>query len=192
MKRALTIGQLIANAYPADTRLLFQKYGINDVQPTGKTILDAYLVHGNQFLAELTAIAGQSIGRYSSIDGPLALETDKVLASGANSAAKAAAMATEQSKVSWSDKVFSIFSDAGKTLTTVSGAWESISNIFSGNKSVDTGSGDANVALQAEMYRLQSEAQKEAAANSTKTYLLIGAGILVVILGAIMYSKTKK
>lgn len=184
MKRALTIGQLIANAYPADTRLLFQKYGIS-VEPTGKTILDAYLVHGTPFLAELVQIASKSVSKFSSIDGVLKLETDKVLAVGA--AATAKANAESASSGSWIDKVFNTFTKAGETLSVASGAWETISGIFSGNKAVDTG----NATLQTEIYKLQLEAQKEAEASRTKTYLLIGAGVLVAIIAFIMYQKRK-
>lgn len=183
--RALKIGQLIANAYPADTRLLFQKYGIT-VQPTGKTILDAYLVFGNEFLIDLAQIASKSMNSFSSVIDT-GLEIDKLTAY-ANDKLGAA---TTTTSASWIDKLFGTFNKAGETLSTASSAWDKISAIFSGNKSVDVGTGDANTALQLEMYKLQQEAAKEAASNQTKTYLLIGAALLVVVLGFFMYQKSK-
>lgn len=192
VNRSLIIGQLIANAHPVDVRLLFQRYGIT-APPTGKTILDAYLVHGAPFLTELAAIADQNKSRFSAMAQAEPLETNKLIlyADGKAAQGTAAQTADTAAKVSWTDKLFSVFDTAGQTLTTVSGAWDKISNIFTGNKTVATGSADANAALQAEMYRLQNEAANEAAANSTKTYLLIGGGILVLVLIGFMYFKNK-
>ena len=188
--RALKIGQLIANAHPADVRLLFQQYGIT-VEPTGKTILDAYLVYGDQFLTKLLNIANKSISRFSNTTGKYDLETAKLTASANANYAKGSAASAADTKATWSDKVFAVFSGAGTTLTTVAGAWNDISTIFNGGKVVNTGSGSADAALQAEMYRLQLEAEKEAGGNQTKTFLLIGAGILVAVLVVIMYLKNK-
>ena len=191
--RALKIGQLIANAHPADVRLLFQSYGIT-VAPTGKTILDAYLVYGDEFLKKLLSIAGQSVSQFSNTTG-YELETDKLVASANANIAKgnaAIATGTTEPKANWFDKAISIFSTAGTTLTTVSTAWSDISSIFNGGKTVYTGNGSSNAALQSELIKLQSEADKEAAANQTKTYLLVGAGILVVVLAVFMYLKSQK
>lgn len=182
-KRALLLGQLIANAYPADTRLLFQQYGIT-VQPTGKTILDAYLVYGDRFLADLANIARKSISSFSNTTGPVSLETEKLQAYAAGKTAKGTAELAAQP--SWIDKFFTTFTKAGETLSVTANAWDKITGIFSGNKSVETG--DAQ--LQLEMFKLQEEARKEAESNQTKTYLLVGAGILVIVLGFIMYNKS--
>lgn len=181
-KRALILGQLIANAYPADTRLLFQRYGIS-VQPTGKTILDAYLVHGDRFLAELYRIAMQGMKSVSSVDG---LEVDKLNAYAAERIATGTAQQAETSGKFWD-----IFNKAGNVLGTVAGAWDKISGIFSGNQSVDTGTGTADSQLQLELFKLQQEAAAERESAQTKTYLLIGALILVGVLGFIMYQKRK-
>lgn len=184
--RALKIGQLIANAHPADVRLLFQQYGIT-VEPTGKTILDAYLVYGDPFLYKLLSIANKSVSGFSSVTG---LETDKLLANAATLQAKATA--EQAAQPSWFDKALNIFSKTGETLAVTSGAWEKISSIFSGNKSVDTGTtGNADAALQTEIYKLQLDAKTAADSNQTKTYLLIGAFVLVLILGFIMYQKSR-
>lgn len=180
---ALTIGQLIANAYPADTRLLFQKYGIT-VPPTGKTILDASLVHGQPFIADLYTIARQSTANFSAVVDT-GLETDKVLARG--EAAKNAATAAQENEKNFWQKFASIFNKAGNTVTKVSGVFEALSVLFGNGTAIDTGNGT----LSDEMYKIQLDAQKEAEANQTKTYLLIGAGILVAVLVVIMYLKRK-
>lgn len=182
--RALKIGQLIANAHPADVRLLFQEYGIT-VAPTGKTILDAYLVYGDPFLKKLLTIASKSISQFSNTTGDPLIDGgvyDPTIAGDTQASTKA----------SWFDKAIAIFGTAGTTLTTVSTAWNDIASIFNGGKTVYTGTASSNSALQAELYQLQLEAEKESAANQTKTYLLVGAGILVLVLAIFMYLKSQK
>lgn len=185
--RALYLGQLIANAHPADVRLLFQQYGITAV-PTGKTILDAYLVYGDPFLWKLGQIALKSQKLSFSRVTDTGLETDKLLASAQS---KVDALDTSSSDGSFWNKFSNIFNGAGTVLTSVAGAWDTISGVFSGGKSVSTGTTDANTQLQAEIYKMQLEQQQSQESSQTKTYLLIGAGVLVVALVVIMYIKKK-
>ena len=186
MKKALKIGQLIANAHPERVRLLFQAYGI-EAPATGKTIFDAYLVYGSPFLLDLTNIAYEGMSQFSGIEG---LETDK-LYEGAQ--AKVDAIAAE-TKGSFFDSLLNVFGTAKDYATSGIDIFNTVSGLF-GGKSVDTGtstSSEAQLELEKEMMRLQLEQQQAAQNNQLKTYLLIGAGLIVVVLLFVMFIAQKK
>ncbi|MHA7109247.1 hypothetical protein ACRTDU_03925 [Sunxiuqinia elliptica] len=187
MKRALKIGQLIANAHPDRVRLLFDRYGIT-AQPSGKTILDGYLVYGEPFLHDLFQIAYEGMSQFSGI---YELETDKLLA---GAQAKVDAVTTAQEKSSIWDGLSNIFGKAGDFLSSGVGIYNSISGLLGGKK-VDTGtstSSEAQLELEKELIRLQVEQQNQAQQNQFKTYLLVGAGLIVVVLLAAMFIKSSK
>lgn len=188
LNKALRVGQLIANAHPTDVRLLFKKYGIA-VEPTGKTIMDAYLVYGKPFLFELLDIAWNK-RKVSAATGDYSLETDKLTAYAANKYETATTAAAKE-KASTYEGVLKWLDGGAAILTTVGGAWNTLSAILSGKK-VDTGTSNDASALEAEFLKAKLEAQQAQDSSSTKTYLLIGAGILVAVLVLIMFLKHKK
>ncbi len=189
MKRALRIGQLIANAHPERVRLLFQAYGI-ETAPNGKSILDAYLVYGSPFLIDLTNIAYEGMSKFSGI---YELETDKLLA-GAQDKVTAVTSTTSSSKGNFFDGLLNVFGTAKEYATGGLDIYNTISGLFGGKK-VDTGtstSTEAQLELQKEMMRLQMEQQKAEQNAKLKTYLLVGAGLVVVVLLVVMFIKQKK
>lgn len=188
LNKALRVGQLIANAHPNDVRLLFADYGIT-AQPTGKTIMDAYLVHGKPFLYDLFDIGYQS--KFSGFGETTGLEVDK-LNDRANSAYEKAAAEAAAEKQTTLDGILSIFGKAENVLTKVKGAYDSVLSIFGKGSAVDTGGVDANTALNNEMMQAKLDAIAAQEANKTKTYLLIGAGVLLAVLAVIMYMKSRK
>lgn len=192
IKKALRIGQLIANAHPSDVRLLFKAYNIK-AEPTGKTIMDAYLVYGKPFLMELFNIGYKSVNPVSAADGSTViatLEYDKLSTYQQAAYDKAAAEAAKDKKSAW-ETISGWFDGASGVLTGVKSAYEGIASIFTG-KSVDTGTNDPNAALQQEYLNAKLAALAAEESNSTKTYLLIGAGLLVAVLVGIMFLKQKK
>lgn len=188
LNKALRIGQNIANAHPSDVRLLFQAYGIK-AEPTGKTILDAYLVYGKPFLMKLIDIGYKSVNPLSSITGTTALEVGKLTAYEQAAKDKAASEAAK-TKAETTDGIMNWFNVAATGLQVVSGYYTTISNMLQG-KAVNTGVNDPNAAIAADYIAAQKAAQEAAAANQTKTYLLIGFGLLVAVLVAMMFLKRK-
>lgn len=187
LKKALMVGQNIANAHPADVRLLFKKYGIS-VEPTGKTILDAYLVYGKPFLMQLIEIGYKPAEiKASSTTG---LEGGYLTDTSLTSTLQPMTTTTDKDKASIADGVTNWFDGATKVLTAGSGLFNMISTIF-GGKPIATGATNADAATQQAYLQAKLEAQQAEANNSTKTYLLIGAGILVAVLVAIMFLKKK-
>ena len=189
IKKALRIGQLITNAHPTDVRLLFNAYGIT-AEPTGKTIMDAYLVYGKPFLMEIFNIGYKSVNPLSSATGDYDIETDKLNAYAANKVT-AASQQSKDKKFTW-ETISGWFDTADGILTSGKGVYEGIAAIFNGGKPVDTGSGSATDAINLEYVNAKLAAQQAESANATKTYLLIGAGLLVAVLVGIMFLKRKK
>jgi hypothetical protein len=190
LNKALRIGQLIMNAHPSDVRSLFQAYGIK-AEPTGKTIMDAYLVYGKPFLLDLFNIGYRNVSTFSSATGDTyGLETGKLTVYEQAAKDKAASDAAKAKGTTF-DGISNWFDIAAKVLTTVAGGYNIFSGIFSGNKTVDTGTLNPNAAINDAMRQAKLDAQAAADANSTKTYLLIGAGIVVAVLVLIMFLKHK-
>lgn len=192
IKKALRIGQLITNAHPSDVRSLFQAYNIT-AEPTGKSIMDAYLVYGKPFLMKLFEIGYKSVSPFSSADGETyQLEFGKLDAWGNTQTATAAALDAEKDKGSAWEWFSGAFDTSIQVLTSASAVYEGITNLFKGGKSVSTGTNDPNAALREEMMNAKIAAQAAENANNTKTYLLIGAGLLVAVLVGMMFLKQKK
>jgi hypothetical protein len=192
IKKALMIGQLITNAHPSDVRLLFKAYNIK-AEPTGKSIVDAYLVYGKPFLMELFNIGYKSVNPVSSLDGTpvlTKLEYDKLSAYEKAAYDKAASETAKSKSFSW-DGITGIFDSASGILTGFRSAYEGIASIFGGGKAVDTGATNSDEALRREITQAKLDAIAAESANNTKTYLLIGAGLLVAVLVGIMFLKRK-
>ncbi|MDP3914381.1 MAG: hypothetical protein Q8R96_11680 [Bacteroidota bacterium] len=192
IKKALRIGQLITNAHPSDVRLLFKAYNIK-AEPTGKSIVDAYLVYGKPFLMELFNIGYKSVNPVSSLDGATVLTTLEYnkLSASEKAAYDKAASDTAKAKASTWTSISGWFDSAGGILTGAKSVYEGIASIFSGNKAIDTGTTNADAAIQAAFMQAKLDAIAAENANNTKTYLLIGAGLLVAVLVGIMFLKRK-
>lgn len=189
IRKALRIGQLITNAHPSDVRLLFKAYNIK-AEPTGKTIMDAYLVYGKPFLMKLIEIGYKSVDPISSATGDYKLETDKLNAYAAAATAKATADAAK-AKGSVTEGIMKWFETGATGLALITNGYTAFSNMFQG-KAVGTGVTDPNAAIQSDYAKAMQEAQAAESANSTKTYLLIGTGLLVAVLVGIMFLKRKQ
>ena len=178
MHKVLYLLQLIANAHPESVRLLYQEYGIS-AAVSAKSIIDAYLVHGDPFLFKLFDIAWNGKNQVlSSADGEEETETTEV-------------------EVKEKNTVWNFFDNlvgtATNALSTSVTAYNTLSSIFGGN-SIDTGtstSTEAQLELQKEMLAMQIQANQAESENNTKTYLLIGAGLLVAGLVLVMLMKKK-
>lgn len=195
LNKALKVGQLIVNAHPSDVRSLFLRYGIT-VEPTGKSVLDAYLVYGKPFLVELLDIGYKNQSGFSSVTGTIpttptltTLEYNKLSAYEKAAYDKAAADAAKTKGTTY-EGVMNWFDKSASVLTAGSGLFEAISTLFGGKK-IDTGATNTSAALEAEFLNAKLEAQAAQSANNTKTYLLIGAGLLVAVLVGIMFLKRK-
>jgi hypothetical protein len=188
MRKAIQLAQLTADAHPESVRLLFKRYKIQK-EPGAQPIIDAYLVYGEPFLRDLFEIVYQGMSQFSDA---LGLETDKLLASAADKKAQAAALETEKKKGFW-DGFLNVFNNAGSVLTGATSIYQGISALISG-KSVDTGvtgQSASQTELQNQMYQVALQEQQAREANRTKTWLLIGAGVLIAALVIVMFIKKK-
>lgn len=191
MKKALIIGQLIANAYPGRVHLLFKAHGIT-AQPSGKSIMDAYLVLGEPFLHDLFNIAYSGIEQYSGLFG---LETDKLSGYKSQQEATASTLEAKKTKSGFWNGFKNTFKKAGNILTSVGGAYSSIEDLLRGTGIIDTGTKNATEAdleLQKQLMELQMKQQQAAQNARLKNILLIGGGLLLAGLLAVMIIRLNK
>ena len=188
MRKAIQLAQLIADAHPESVRLLFQRYNIPK-KPGAQPIIDAYLVYGEPFLSELFEIVYNGMSQFSDA---LGLETDKLTTYAADKTAQAATLETDKKKGFW-DGFLNVFNNAGSVLTGATSIYQGISALLNG-QSVDTGVAGQTASqteLQNQMYQVALQEQQAREANRTKTWLLVGAGVLIAALVVVMFIKKK-
>lgn len=188
MRKALILSQLIANAHRDSVRLLFDRYGITD-EPSGPSILKAYLRFGTPFLKELYGIIKPTVEVNFTGTEKVELEYDKLNAYSANKTAEA----EEMSKGGFFDSMLNIFSKTGDFLNAASGTYAGVENLLKNVGVIDTGvtgQQETETELQRQLMAAELERQNEESASKTKTILLILAGALVV--GLIVFMVLKK
>lgn len=193
MKKALYLADLITNAYPERMRLLYQDNGIT-APVSAKSFMDAYLVLGEPFLMDVFNIiwAGMKQSRFSNVTGDLLSYTLDTKTLAPMSTSTPTTLDENKTKTSFWDGLSNTFNTAGGILGSVVGAYDSVSGIFGSSKvGTTTDSAQAQAELQAAMYKAQLEQQQAEQDSQTKTWLLVGAGVVVVALVIVMIIKKK-